>query len=532
MADNFSSNLRVRLQATGANRNTWGALVNAAALQLLEDAIAGAAPITIAGSDVTLTQVNGASDQSRKAILVLQGAPGTSRNVIVPAITKLFVVINNTGFDQTVKTASGSGVTVPDGARQFLLCDGTNVVAAQANNLGTVANSELLDGLDSSAFARLAVFNQFTKGFATSFHTLGDGGTVTLDATLGNKFFLTIGGDRTLVINGAADGQEIEVWVEQDGTGGRALTWPTEVLHETGDGELSPQAGAIDRFQLTYNAAEDTFIARSALNAGANTTVATVTGSNGPIHVHTLLGSPSGAQNVTFTIEEGAVIISPDTATPALDFDGFDSSTVITLVNRGHILGHGGDGGMGARFYDVSDGQVNGHRGTAGRAGGSALRGPGTGCTFNIDNAGGFIWGGGGGGGGGGVSADAGSAGNIAAGGGGGGGAGGGRGGNAVGPQTGSGSVSPTEGAQGGTGPAGTFGAAGTGDETGTATGGDGGAGGDWGANGAAGTGPTAQGIDVAAGGAGTAGLAIDQNGGTANVTAGSGSPNVEGAIA
>lgn len=532
MADTFTSNLRVRLQATGANRNTWGSLVNAAALQLLEDAIAGSAPITIAASDVTLTQVNGASDQSRKAILVLGGAPGAERNVIVPAATKLYIVVNNTGFAQTVKTSGGSGVSVPDGARQFVLCDGTNVVAVQANNLGTVANSELLDGLDSTAFAQLAVFNQFSKGFATNFHTLTDGGTVTLDATLGNKFFLGIGGNRTLVINGAADGQEIELWIEQDVTGGRALTWPAEVDFESGAGELSAAGGALDRFQFTYNATEDKFIARSALGVGANTTNVSVTGTSGPIHVFTLLGSPAGTQNITFTVEEGAVIISPDTATPALDFNGFDSGSTINLVNRGHILGHGGDGGFGARYYDVSDSQINAHVATAGLAGGTAVRGPGSGRTFNVDNAGGHIWGGGGGGGGGGVSADSGSAGNIAAGGGGGGGAGSGRGGVAIAAQTGSGTATPGQGTGGGNGPAGVAGTGGAGAQVGTATGGAGGAGGDWGANGSAGTGPTAQGVDVSAGGAGTAGLAIDQNSGTANVTAGSGSPNIKGSVA
>lgn len=532
MADTFTSNLRVRLQATGANRNTWGDLVNAAALQLLEDAIAGSAPITIAGLDVTLTQVNGASDQSRKAVLVLGGAPGTSRNVIVPAITKLYVVINNTGFAQTIKTPSGSGVSVPDGARQFVLCDGTNVVPVQANNLGTVADSELLDGLDSTAFAQIAIFNQFTKGFACNFHTLTDGGTVTLDATQGVKFYLLIGGNRTLLINTPADGQEIEIWIEQDGTGGRTITWPANVVFESGSGALSSAAGALDRFKLTYNAALATFIASVTLNAGSSSTVVNLTGTSIGVDVFTLLGSPSGAQTIDFTIEEGAVIYAPDAQTPALDFNGFDSATVINLVNRGYVLGHGGDGGLGARFYDVSDGQVNGHGATAGRNGGTAIRGPGSGRTFNINNGSGHIWGGGGGGGGGGVSADSGSSGNIAAGGGGGGGAGSGKGGWAIPAITGSGTATPTQGNSASSGPAGTRGTGGAGANVGTATGGAGGDGGDWGANGSAGTGPTAQGVDIGAGGAGTAGLAVDQNGGTANITSGSGSPNVKGSVA
>jgi hypothetical protein len=43
----------------------------------------------------------------------------------------LYFVTNSTGFAQTVKTSAGSGVSVPNGARMALRCDGTDVLATQ-----------------------------------------------------------------------------------------------------------------------------------------------------------------------------------------------------------------------------------------------------------------------------------------------------------------------------------------------------------------------------------------------------------------
>lgn len=54
---------------------------------------------------------------------------------------------------------------------------------------------------------------------------LTDGATITLDASLGNRFKVTLGGNRTLSLSNIADGQKIEVIVRQDGTGSRTLAY-------------------------------------------------------------------------------------------------------------------------------------------------------------------------------------------------------------------------------------------------------------------------------------------------------------------
>jgi hypothetical protein len=82
-------------------------------------------------ANYTLTNANGVADEAKSMFLVLGGTPGASYQVIVPSTSKLYFVTNSTGFAQTVKTSAGSGVSVPNGARMALRCDGTDVLAAQ-----------------------------------------------------------------------------------------------------------------------------------------------------------------------------------------------------------------------------------------------------------------------------------------------------------------------------------------------------------------------------------------------------------------
>lgn len=58
--------------------------------------------------------------------------------VIVPSTVQQYWVDNNTSgaYTLTVKTAAGTGVTITQGARQILYCNGTNVVAADTGGLG------------------------------------------------------------------------------------------------------------------------------------------------------------------------------------------------------------------------------------------------------------------------------------------------------------------------------------------------------------------------------------------------------------
>lgn len=103
------------------------------AFQAFDNAIAGKLSQAITTADVTLSDAD-----ARNAIIELTGTLTGNRNLIVPARTKIYAVYNGTSgaYTVTVKTSGGSGVTVPQGTREFIYCDGTNVVRmAQAGLL-------------------------------------------------------------------------------------------------------------------------------------------------------------------------------------------------------------------------------------------------------------------------------------------------------------------------------------------------------------------------------------------------------------
>lgn len=95
----------------------------------VQNTLGGVLSKSIAGGvNVTLTAV-----EAGNGILVFTGALTASISVIVPtAPTRPWVVFNNTtgAFTLTVKTASGTGVAVPQGKREIVYCDGTNVAPA------------------------------------------------------------------------------------------------------------------------------------------------------------------------------------------------------------------------------------------------------------------------------------------------------------------------------------------------------------------------------------------------------------------
>ena len=73
MPSTYSSSLRLNLQATGENLNTWGVLLNNGVFQLVDYAVAGRLAFSLSGSK-TLTSVNGATDEARAAMLDIEVA--------------------------------------------------------------------------------------------------------------------------------------------------------------------------------------------------------------------------------------------------------------------------------------------------------------------------------------------------------------------------------------------------------------------------------------------------------------------------
>jgi len=130
MASTYS-NLKIQLMATGENSGTWGNVTNVNLGTAIEEAIAGSADVSFSSANVTLTLTDtNASQTARNMRLNLTGTTGGARDLIVPAIEKMYVVNNGCADAVTVKVSGQTGVAVPAGKTMILFNNGTDVVDA------------------------------------------------------------------------------------------------------------------------------------------------------------------------------------------------------------------------------------------------------------------------------------------------------------------------------------------------------------------------------------------------------------------
>ena len=209
MASTYSSSLRLELMATGDQSGTWGDTTNTNLGTLLEQAITGY--LSVAQGDVanlTLTTVNGGSDQARNAIVNVTGALTASRNVVVQTANKLYLIKNATtgGYSIVVKTASGTGVTIANGASRWVYSDGTNVVDGQFGPLLPSSNDGGALGAVGTAWSDLFgatgfTFNLNNDWIAThsaAVLTVGTGDLRVTTAGTNTASVVTVGGTQTL----------------------------------------------------------------------------------------------------------------------------------------------------------------------------------------------------------------------------------------------------------------------------------------------------------------------------------------------
>jgi hypothetical protein len=116
---------------TGENSGTWGNVTNVNLGTALEEAIVGSADVTFSSGNVTLTLTDSNSSQTARNLrLNLTGTTGGARDLIVPAIEKVYLVNNGCADAITVKNSSGTGIAVPAGKTMWVYNNGTNVVDA------------------------------------------------------------------------------------------------------------------------------------------------------------------------------------------------------------------------------------------------------------------------------------------------------------------------------------------------------------------------------------------------------------------
>jgi hypothetical protein len=129
----FDPLLRLELQATGENENTWGDKANNN-FELLGDAIAGHVSVVATGSgDLSLSTASGSTDEARRAFITLSGTLTGTRNIIVPTASKTYFFRRNTSgnFTVNVKTASGASAELPAEGIAAVVCDGLDCWTVQ-----------------------------------------------------------------------------------------------------------------------------------------------------------------------------------------------------------------------------------------------------------------------------------------------------------------------------------------------------------------------------------------------------------------
>lgn len=157
MTINYTTLLGLAQPVTGTESGTWGTVVNDEITALVEQAVAGAVSIDVTASNVTLSDTDGASNQARNAILLVTGTPGTSRNIVAPSSSKVYVVVNGSDGAVVLKGSSTTGVTIPAGTKTIAFWDGSDFVA-----------------LSSSVFS---IFGTSAAGGAARFYEDTDNGT-------------------------------------------------------------------------------------------------------------------------------------------------------------------------------------------------------------------------------------------------------------------------------------------------------------------------------------------------------------------
>ena len=319
MASTYTTNLRLTKQGDGENPNSWGQILNDGVISLADEAIAGYTTISIgSAATVNLTANDGADDQSRSAFLEIKGSIGTAATsifLVIPNKSKSYSVLNKVSANDDsnaviMRVAGNTGVTLGRSSSTFqhVVCDGASVRSANlldntvcvADNLfvgGTAQITGTVTAVGAATFKAAvsvegaAKFNstvtvsgaanlkstvtiegagvhKSTARFegqvsvASAVHqtitTLTDATSLVMNMATNNQFAVTLGGNRTLAApTNLTVGQTGHIYVIQDGTGGRTLSFNAAFQFIGGvSAVMTSAAGSVDMLVFSVRASD------------------------------------------------------------------------------------------------------------------------------------------------------------------------------------------------------------------------------------------------------------------------------------
>jgi len=138
MPSAYTNLLKLVQPVTGELTNTWGNTVNSTLTQFIENSIAGFQTYNVGTlGDWTLSTTTpgdtaaASTNAARYAILITTGAPGTTRYIYAPQLSKTYVVINNCTDSSSVYIRGGTsssytaGVEIEAGSSALVAWDST-----------------------------------------------------------------------------------------------------------------------------------------------------------------------------------------------------------------------------------------------------------------------------------------------------------------------------------------------------------------------------------------------------------------------
>ena len=212
MPSSYSSDLKLELITTGEKSGTWGTITNTN-LQQLEQAASGYIAVDVASSDVALSLANGAVSNGKNLYFKLTGTLTANRNVTMPdSAERVFIVQDATSrsannYTLTVKTVSGTGVTLPIGSTNLVYSDGTNVnlglrqkgYFTPAGDYTAVNNDQLLiDTSGSGISAPVTITLPASPSIGNEVHFIDSGSNLASNN-------LTIGRNGSNILGSASD---------------------------------------------------------------------------------------------------------------------------------------------------------------------------------------------------------------------------------------------------------------------------------------------------------------------------------------
>jgi hypothetical protein len=177
MASSYSD-LKIQLMATGENSGTWGTVTNANLGTALEEAIVGRATANFtsdANLTLTLTDTNATQIARNFVLNVTSGVSLTvTRDLIVPAIEKPYLIQNNTTGGQSIRVIT----VIPSTA----LVNGATTSSPNVtvdNNVGTIVQGMIVTGSGIVGEVTVATVNSQTSLVLSSPQTLADNAALT-----------------------------------------------------------------------------------------------------------------------------------------------------------------------------------------------------------------------------------------------------------------------------------------------------------------------------------------------------------------